>query len=174
MNDLHAAILLAEYVMAGVVSLIITMLWKKGPNYWPAGRLIAVAAGVPWIYRGYRRIQHWGHPDETVLYAVNNPSNLIYVYGFVLCLLLWVVALQVKTNGLPASRSVTLAGKDELEDRDTAIFHLRAAARLLKHRVIAVDDWERVMQEEVGWVDRLQQQIAELKGRGSLPRRGHE
>jgi hypothetical protein len=162
-DGLHPTLLLAQYIAAAAVGLVVVVLWKKGPNYWPAGRLLALAACVPWIYRGYRRAQLWGRPEEEVLRTVNNPAHLVWVYGFVLILLAWVVALQVRTNRVPASRSVSLSGRAELEDRDTAIFHLRAAARLRKHGVLDAGDWERVVREELGWVDRLAAELAERR-----------
>ena len=170
MSNWYSALLLGLYLLAAAISLIIVVLWKKGPNYWPAGRLIAIAAGVPWVYRGFRRAQHWGEPPEDVLRIVNDPRELVLVYGFVLLLLVWVVVLQRRTNRLPPSRHLTPSGKSELEDRDTAIFHLRAAARLLKHRVIDVEDVERVMAQEVGWVDGLERQYAELRAQRARER----
>lgn len=102
-------ILLLEYIAIAVIGIYIVWGWRRGPNYWPAGRLLALVAGARAVYLASIQWQSWGESHEAVAEALASPwGNLVLTTGLLLAML-WSLYLVLRTNC--KGREVDLLGR---------------------------------------------------------------
>lgn len=103
-------VMMAEYTAAAIITLYIVWGWKRGPNYWPAGRLLALSVGVRAVYMGSLQWQTRGDEHGAFAEVVASPWGNLAITSFILFLALWALYLVLRTNRL--GREVDVLGRE--------------------------------------------------------------
>lgn len=96
-----------SYFVVSIISLSIVGIAQKGPSYWPAIRIMALAGGSGTIYFGITYLPIW---DRSTEMAFRHPMSLLILNVLLVILLGWALRLIHKQNTLSTVKSVRMDG----------------------------------------------------------------
>lgn len=139
-------LVIGECIALALTGWIISAFWRRGPTYYPAGRVLGVAGGVPFTWFAYLGIAYWHNPTGLLRVALDQRYNAV-VFGLTLMLRLWALALIVMETRQRPGTMIGLLGDSQYISNEVAEFRASEVSSAIRHDRLNEETTQRLRRQ---------------------------